>query len=80
MSLFQFFEYQRGLLSPFTAWTKNSAKTLDNPDSLLAQVPGASSFGAAYEILYRLGDTWEKPASLSLQSSVTTMSFLWSKR
>ncbi|UIF88175.1 hypothetical protein KAF44_20175 (plasmid) [Cupriavidus necator] len=35
---------------------------MGNPDSPLAQVPGASSFAAAYESLYRLGDTWEKAA------------------
>ncbi|WP_427308830.1 polyhydroxyalkanoate depolymerase [Cupriavidus sp. H39] len=61
MLLYQFFEYQRTLLSPFTAWMKSSAKALSDSDSPLAQLPGASCFAAAYEILYRLGDTWEKP-------------------
>nr|WP_315593757.1 polyhydroxyalkanoate depolymerase [uncultured Cupriavidus sp.] len=59
--LYQLFEYQRAFLAPFTAWAANAAKALVDPDSSLNQVPGASCFAAGYEMLYRLGTTWEKP-------------------
>ncbi|MFJ4292329.1 polyhydroxyalkanoate depolymerase [Cupriavidus sp. NPDC089707] len=59
--LYQLAEYQRALLAPFTAWAANAAKSLVAPDSPLVRVPGAAYFAAGYDILYRLGKTWEKP-------------------
>jgi len=60
--LYQFVEYQRALLAPCTAWAASAANAFADPDSLLACVPGASYFAAGYEMLYRLGKTYEKPS------------------
>ena len=38
------------------------ARMFSAPGSWLAQLPGASSVAAGYELLYRLGKTYEKPA------------------
>ncbi len=59
--LYQLVEYQRALLAPFTAWTANVAKAFVDPDSPLAQVPGASYWGAGCEMLCRLGKAYETP-------------------
>lgn len=59
--LYQFVEYQRALLAPFTAWAESVAKAFVDPDSPLAQVLGALYLGAGCEMLYRLGRTCENP-------------------
>jgi poly(3-hydroxybutyrate) depolymerase len=59
--LYQFYEYQRALLNPMTAWAQAASKSFANPASPLAYVPGASRFSAGYELLYRLGKDYERP-------------------
>jgi poly(3-hydroxybutyrate) depolymerase len=59
--LYQFYEFQRALLYPLTAWAQAASKTFANPASPLAYVPGATRYSAAYELLYRLGKDYEKP-------------------
>lgn len=60
--LYQLHEFQRSLLSPFTAWAQATAKSFTNPLHPFSLMPGASRFAAGYELLYRLGKEYEKPA------------------
>ncbi|GAB7542338.1 polyhydroxyalkanoate depolymerase [Cupriavidus sp. CuC1] len=60
--LYQLHEFQRSLLQPLTAWAQATAKTLTNPSSPLSLLPGATRLAAGYELLYRLGKAYEKPA------------------
>jgi poly(3-hydroxybutyrate) depolymerase len=60
--LYRFMEYQRTLIDPWTAWAAQASKAFTDPRSPFAHVPGASSFAAGYEWLYRLGKTYGKPA------------------
>ncbi|MDF3880998.1 polyhydroxyalkanoate depolymerase [Cupriavidus basilensis] len=60
--LYQLHEFQRSMLHPLTAWAQATAKTFTNPLSPLSLVPGATRLAAGYELLYRLGKEYEKPA------------------
>ncbi|TWG82078.1 poly(3-hydroxybutyrate) depolymerase [Cupriavidus gilardii J11] len=60
--LYQLHEFQRSFLNPLTAWAQATAKTFTNPLSPLSLVPGATRLAAGYELLYRLGKEYEKPA------------------
>lgn len=60
--LYQLHEFQRSMLNPLTAWAQATAKTFTNPLSPLSLVPGAPRLAAGYELLYRLGKEYEKPA------------------
>ncbi len=60
--LYQLHEFQRSFLNPLTAWAQATAKTFANPLSPLSLVPGATRLAAGYELLYRLGKEYEKPA------------------
>ncbi len=60
--LYQLHEFQRSMLHPLTAWAQATAKTFTNPLSPLSLVPGAPRLAAGYELLYRLGKEYEKPA------------------
>jgi len=60
--LYQFHEFQRSMLHPLTAWAQATAKTFTNPLSPLSLVPGATRMAAGYELMYRLGKAYEKPA------------------
>jgi len=59
---YQLHEFQRSMLHPLTAWAQATAKTFTNPLSPLSLVPGATRLAAGYELLYRLGKEYEKPA------------------
>ncbi|MFC4521425.1 hypothetical protein [Cupriavidus pinatubonensis] len=59
--LYQFMEYQRAMLAPFAAWAANAASAFSDQANPLSQVPGAPAFAAGYDMLYRLGQTWDKP-------------------
>ncbi|MDW3686725.1 polyhydroxyalkanoate depolymerase [Cupriavidus sp. CV2] len=60
--LYQFIEYQRSLIEPWTAWAAQATNAFSDRDCFLAHIPGASCFAASYEMLYRLGKTYGKPA------------------
>ena len=60
--LYQLHEFQRSILHPLTAWAQATAKTFTNPLSPMSLVPGAPRLAAGYELLYRLGKEYEKPA------------------
>ncbi|KQN79099.1 esterase [Duganella sp. Leaf61] len=60
--LYQLHEMQRSMLTPLMQWADASAKIFSNPVSPLAHTPFAQRIAAGYELMYRLGKDYEKPA------------------
>ena len=60
--LYHLHEYNRALLSPVVTLARAGADMFSAPGSWLAQLPGANRVAAAYELLYRVGKDYEKPA------------------
>jgi poly(3-hydroxybutyrate) depolymerase len=60
--LYQFHEMNRALLNPFIQWAKASSRLLTDPVSPFAHTPFAQRMAAGYELMYRLGKAYEKPA------------------
>jgi poly(3-hydroxybutyrate) depolymerase len=60
--LYQLHEMQRALLTPFASFADASAQLFSNPFSPLAYTPVSRRIAAGYELLYRLGKDYEKPA------------------
>ena len=59
--LYQIHEYGRELLAPTTYMAEAGARLFSEPGTWLAKLPGAASLAAGYELLYRLGKTYNKP-------------------
>lgn len=59
--LYQFYEYQRAMLGPVSAWAHAASKSFANPSSPFSLMPGATRYAAACELLYRLGKEYETP-------------------
>ena len=60
--LYQLHEYNRALLGPVAEFARAGAYMFSAPESWLAHMPGANRVAAGYELLYRLGKEYEKPA------------------
>jgi poly(3-hydroxybutyrate) depolymerase len=60
--LYQLHEMQRSLLTPLMQWADASAKLFTNPVSPFAHSPFSQRIAAGYELMYRLGKEYEKPA------------------
>lgn len=60
--LYQLHEFNRSFLNPMTNWAEATSKLFANPVSPLAYTPFSQRIAAAYELLYRLGKDYEKPA------------------
>lgn len=60
--LYHLHEMQRSMMSPLLNWAAASAKLFTNPVSPLAHAPFAQRIAAGYELMYRLGKSYEKPA------------------
>ncbi|MFC0677370.1 polyhydroxyalkanoate depolymerase [Lysobacter korlensis] len=60
--LYQMHELGRAWLAPVTYWADAGAKMFGATGSWLSGVPGASRMAAGYELLYRIGKDYEKPA------------------
>jgi len=60
--LYQLHEYNRALLSPAAELAKAGAYLFSAPGSWFAHLKGANRVAAAYELLYRLGKEYDKPA------------------
>jgi len=60
--LYQLHEMQRSFLNPLMQWADASAKLFSNPVSPLAHTPFSQRIAAGYELMYRLGKDYEKPA------------------
>jgi poly(3-hydroxybutyrate) depolymerase len=60
--LYQFHEFQRALLNPLTRLAEAATNLYSNPFSPLAYLPQARRIAAGFELMYRLGKEYEKPA------------------
>ena len=59
--LYRLHELNRALLNPATHLAHAGARMFGAPGSWLAQLPGAAHVAAGYELLYRLGKSYDKP-------------------
>ena len=60
--LYQIYETQRSLMEPFAGFAQAASKLYSHSSSLLSQIPLAQRVSAGYDLLYRLGKGYEKPA------------------
>ncbi|HVL45116.1 MAG TPA: polyhydroxyalkanoate depolymerase [Acidovorax sp.] len=60
--LYHLYETQRSLMEPFTDFAQAASKLFSNPVSPLSQTSMAQRMAAGYDLLYRLGKDYEKPA------------------
>ena len=60
--LYHLHEINRTLLTPWISWSGAAAQALSAPDNWLSRMPGVDRVAAGYELLYRLGKDYEKPA------------------
>ncbi len=60
--LYQIYETQRALMSPFAEFASASAKLYDHPLSPFAHTPLAQRVSASFDLLHRLAKDYEKPA------------------
>ncbi len=60
--LYQLHEMQRSFLTPLMQWADASSKLFAHSVSPLAHTPFSQRIAAGYELMYRLGKDYEKPA------------------
>ena len=60
--LYQIFETQRSLMEPFADFAQAASKLYGQNNSPIAQNPMSQRVSAGYDLLYRLGKDYEKPA------------------
>lgn len=60
--LYQIYETQRGLLSPFSEFASAASKLYNHPMSFFAQVPQSQRISAGFDLIHRLTKEYEKPA------------------
>jgi poly(3-hydroxybutyrate) depolymerase len=60
--LYQLYETQRALLSPFAEFASASSKLYSHPLSPFAHAPGSQRMAAGFDLLHRLTKEYEKPA------------------
>jgi poly(3-hydroxybutyrate) depolymerase len=60
--LYQLHEMQRSFLTPLMQWADASSKMFSNPVSPFAHTPFSQRIAAGYELMYRLGKEYQKPA------------------
>jgi poly(3-hydroxybutyrate) depolymerase len=60
--LYHLHDYHRSLLGPATQLAEVTARMFSSHESWLKQLPGAARVAAGYELFYRLGKRYEKPA------------------
>jgi len=60
--LYHLHEMQRSFLTPLMQWADASSKLFSNPVSPFAHTPFSQRIAAGYELMYRLGKDYEKPA------------------
>ena len=60
--LYQVYESQRALLSPFAEFASATSKLYNHPLSPFAHVPGAQRMSAGLDLMHRLSKEYEKPA------------------
>jgi poly(3-hydroxybutyrate) depolymerase len=60
--LYQVYEAQRALMSPFAEFASASAKLYSHPLSVFSQAPMAQRLSAGFDLMHRLAKDYEKPA------------------
>jgi poly(3-hydroxybutyrate) depolymerase len=60
--LYQLYETQRALLSPFAEFASATGKLYSHPLSPFAQAPGSQRMAAGFDLVHRLTKEYEKPA------------------
>ena len=60
--VYQIYETQRSLMEPFAEFAQAASKLHSHSSSPLSQIPLAQRVSAGYDLLYRLGKGYEKPA------------------
>lgn len=60
--LYQLYETQRALLSPFAEFASATGKLYSHPLSPFAQAPGSQRMAAGFDLMHRLTKEYEKPA------------------
>ena len=60
--LYQLYETQRALMSPFSEFASATAKLYNHPLSPFAQIPLAQRVSASFDLMHRLAKEYEKPA------------------
>ncbi|AKJ29929.1 polyhydroxyalkanoate depolymerase [Caldimonas brevitalea] len=66
--LYQLYETQRALLSPFAEFASASSKLYSHPLSPFTHTPGADRVAAGFDLMHRLSKEYEKP-----QFGITTV-------
>ncbi|UCH18124.1 MAG: polyhydroxyalkanoate depolymerase, partial [Burkholderiales bacterium] len=59
--LYQLYETQRALLSPFSEFASAAAKLYNHPLSPFAHMPLSQRMSASFDLLHRLAKEYEKP-------------------
>lgn len=59
--LYQWHELQRALLNPLSTWAQANANLYSHPSSPFSYAPLSRRIAASFELLYRLGKTYDKP-------------------
>ena len=62
MMLYQLHELWRSGVSPYAYWAQAGAQMFSASDSWLSTLPGSDRTAAGFELMYRLGKGYEKPA------------------
>src|SRR5215468_6089024 len=60
--LYQLHELQRRFLNPLSVWAQATSELFSSPYSPLAYTPFSRRLAAGYELLHRIGKSYEKPA------------------
>jgi poly(3-hydroxybutyrate) depolymerase len=60
--LYQLHELQRRFLNPLSVWAQATSELFSSPYSPLAYTPFSRRLAAGYELLHRIGKTYEKPS------------------
>ena len=59
--LYQLHELQRRFLNPLSVWAQATSELFSSPYSPLAYTPFSRRLAAGYELLHRIGKSYEKP-------------------
>jgi len=60
--LYQLHEFNRSMMNPLIGWSGAAAQLLTSNESWVSHFPGVQRLAAGYELFYRLGKEYEKPA------------------
>src|ERR1700755_2869 len=59
--LYQLYDWQRAALEPWRAFAQAANELYGNPDSPLSYLPGSRNVAAAFDLMTRLTQRYERP-------------------